>query len=134
MNLTHCTLTGVDARSDLNTLRDLSRDFPKAEWGFLYSPSSQGQPGRYPSVEFLRKTFAKLVYWPEVRVALHICGRGVADLLQMEPTVSLLVQHVEEHGGRVQLNFNARAVAIGKLRYSRERASSAGDNARLASC
>jgi len=108
MHLTHCTLTGVDQKTDLQELTSLTTEYPIAEWGFLYSPQRQGQPGRYPSLSILSKSFAHLP--SPVRVALHVCGQGVADLLAGESAVSGLVARVAERGGRVQLNFNqARA-------------------------
>ena len=104
MHLTHCTLTGVDEKTALHELIDLSVEHPIAEWGFLYSPKRQGQPGRYPSVAMLSKSFSYLPAY--VRVALHVCGQGVPDLLTGESTVSGLVAMVGERSGRVQLNFN----------------------------
>lgn len=106
--LMHCTLTGVDERTTLSSVTDLSAQHPVVEWGFLYSPKRQGQPGRYPSVQFLHKAFKEL---PEiVKLALHICGDGVRQLIHAEPVVSALVQLVGQRGGRVQLNFNARFI------------------------
>lgn len=107
--LTHCTLTGVDEKTDLPELIDLSVEHPIAEWGFLYSPKRQGQPGRYPSVGFLRKSFHELPL--HVRVALHICGSGVLQLIEGEPVVTELVQLVGQRGGRIQLNFSAHAIS-----------------------
>ncbi|MDK9702533.1 MAG: hypothetical protein OEL20_05290 [Sulfuritalea sp.] len=104
MNLSHCTLTGVDDATDLTRLAGLSRDYPIVEWGFLYSPKRQGQPGRYPSVATLQRAFRELP--ADVRVALHVCGEGVPDLLAGESVVRELVSRVAARGGRVQLNFN----------------------------
>lgn len=106
MVLTFCTLTGLDEKTPLNEIDSLSRQFPIVEWGFLYSPKRQGHPGRYPSVEFLRNAFKELP--AHVKVALHVCGAGVPQLIDAEPVVSELVQLVGQRGGRVQLNFNAR--------------------------
>lgn len=104
MRVSCCTLTGVDESTDLPTLTALSREFPIVEWGFLYSPKRQGLPGRYPSADSLRRAFTELS--PEVRVALHVCGGGVPDLLEGESVVSELVELVAARNGRVQLNFN----------------------------
>jgi hypothetical protein len=75
------------------------------EWGFLYSPKNQGQPGRYPSAAFIEEAFEDLPQ--NVQVALHVCGPGVLDLLNNEPVVTGLVRKLEQRGGRVQLNFAA---------------------------
>lgn len=104
MRLTHCTLTGVDEKTDLLELIHLAVEHPISEWGFLYSPKRQGQPGRYPSISMLSQSFSDLP--AHVRVALHVCGQGVPDLLAGESTVSRLVAMVGERVGRVQLNFN----------------------------
>lgn len=105
MKLTHCTLTGVDAQTDLAGIKSLSTEFPFVEWGFLYSPKRQGMPGRYPSVAMLQNAFLHLP--PDVRVALHVCGQGVPDLLRNgEQVIEELVELVAARGGRVQLNFN----------------------------
>lgn len=104
INLDCCTLTGVDERTDLTEVADLSRDFPVAEWGFLYSPKRQGQPGRYPSINFLHNALQSLP--DHVRIALHVCGQGVPDLLAGEKVISKLAMMVAVRGGRIQLNFN----------------------------
>lgn len=106
MNLSHFTLTGVDESTDLWRLADLSARFPFVEWGFLYSPKRQGMPGRYPSVDTILRAFRELP--PHVRVALHVCGQGVPDLLDGEPVVHELVTAVARRQGRIQLNFNQR--------------------------
>lgn len=107
LNILRCTLTGVDEHTDLNELANLSKEFPKAEWGLLYSPKLQGSPGRYPSIKFLEETLESL---PEhVNVALHICGKGVSELLSdPESNIRNLVMLLQERGdnNRIQLNFN----------------------------
>lgn len=111
MRLTHCTLTGIDDRTDLSMLATLSGRYAHAEWGFLYSPKRQGQPGRYPAVATLCRAFEGLP--ASVRVALHVCGDGVQDLVAGESVVTDLVALVGQRGGRVQLNFN-----LGKLSHT----------------
>lgn len=106
MQLSHCTLTGVDESTDLGRLAELSAEFPIAEWGFLFSPKRQGQPGRYPDLQTMRRAFQELP--PRVRVAWHVCGRGVADLLAGEAVATELAQMAGARGGRIQLNFNQR--------------------------
>jgi phosphoribosylanthranilate isomerase len=103
-NITHCTFTGVDAYTNLEALASLSSVYPLIEWGFLYSPSRQGLPGRYPAIADLQLAFNTLP--PNVRVALHLCGQGVPDLFAGEQVASALVAQVMARGGRVQINFN----------------------------
>ena len=104
LNLSCCTLTGVDEKTDLEQLIQLSHQFPVSEWGFLYSPKRQGQPGRYPSIPLLQRAFSDLPQ--DVHAALHICGRGVSDILSGEPIILDLVKQVTQRHGRIQLNFN----------------------------
>ncbi|EQD40001.1 hypothetical protein B1A_16640 [mine drainage metagenome] len=64
-----------------------------------------------PSAAYLYYVLACL---PEsVRVALHVCGRGVQDLCSGESGVSALVNRLRRRGGRVQINVDlARAPEI----------------------
>lgn len=104
MNLSLCTLTGVDAETDIIRLVNLSSEFPMVEWGLLYSPKEQGSPGRYPSTRILKFLLNGLPI--EINLALHVCGKGVHDLLYGEPVVTDMVKLMNARGGRVQLNFN----------------------------
>lgn len=104
MQLSHCTFTGVDDATDLSQLAELSGKSPIVEWGFLYSPKRQGSPGRYPSVATMRRAFQELPAF--VRVAWHVCGQGVADLLEGEAVATELALMVGARQGRIQLNFN----------------------------
>jgi hypothetical protein len=105
MPLTRCSLTGVDETTPLVELVAVSDLYPFVEWSFLYSPDRQGTRGRYPSVARLRRAFKDLPSM--VKVALHVCGNGVPQLLDGEPVVSGLFEQVRTRGGRVQLNFDA---------------------------
>ena len=84
----------------MSSVASLSLEFPVVEWGFLYSPKRQGQPGRYPSVNFLCKSFQELPV--HVRVALHICGSGVLQLIEGELVVNELVQLAGQRVGNGQ--------------------------------
>lgn len=110
LDLTHCTLTGVDAKTNLDAIARLSEEFPLVEWGFLYSPTRQGWPGRYPANDFLVNAFRGLPQ--NVRVALHVCGDGVTNLLQGKRMDRRLTDLVVARGGRVQLNFDQSRCAI----------------------
>jgi hypothetical protein len=105
MPLALCSLTGIDETTPLVELAVVSDMYPYAEWGFLYSTKRQGTPGRYPSVARMQRAFGELP--PYVRVALHVGGAGVAQLLDGEQVVCELLERVRARGGRVQLNFDA---------------------------
>lgn len=104
MILERCTLTGVDERTDLHQVEQLSAAFPFVEWGFLYSPKRQGQPGRYPAMETLAQCFRSLP--SSVAVAMHVCGDGVHRLLDGCSVELGILAMIEARGGRIQLNFN----------------------------
>lgn len=106
MAITKITMTGVDENTDLRRLAALSKIEPNVEWGFLYSPKQQGCPGRYPSIDFLKEAFSALPR--TVKIALHVCGKGVSDLFAGEPVVHALVDSLSARSGRLQLNFNHR--------------------------
>jgi len=100
--MTVVTLTGVDETTSLDSVVELSAQFPFVEWGVLYSPSKAGKGGRYPSVEsalqilqFLREN--------DVSTAVHLCGGGVVGALDGRDGNALALA---ELAGRVQLNFN----------------------------
>jgi hypothetical protein len=103
MPMSSCSLTGIDETTPLVELAVVSDMYPYAEWGFLYSPKLQGTPGRFPSVGRIQRALKELPRY--VRFALHVCGAGVAQLLDGEPIVSGLVEGLRTRGGRVQLNF-----------------------------
>jgi hypothetical protein len=105
MPMTDCTVSGIDETTPLVELAVVSDIYPYAEWGFLYWPKRQGTPGRYPSVARIQRAFNELP--PYVRVALHVCGSGVAQLLDGERVVCGIFEQVRARGGRVQLNFDA---------------------------
>ncbi|MBU2772437.1 hypothetical protein HMI48_00455 [Acidithiobacillus ferrooxidans] len=110
MSVTGVTLTGVDEKTDIDQLVTLSEENPYVEWGFLYSPKRQGAPGRYPSVSFLVQALDVLP--PFVKIALHVCGNGVDDLLGGESVACSLADQVITRSGRLQLNFNHRKKPI----------------------
>lgn len=105
MPVTKITLTGVDENTDLRLLGHLSETHP-VEWGFLYSPKQQGEPGRFPSTYFIKKALALAP--SSVHIALHVCGKGVNDVLTAEPVATALVELLTARSGRLQLNFNHR--------------------------
>lgn len=104
MNLTFCTLTGVDQKTDLRGIAELSTRYPIAEWGFLFSPKHEGTPGRYPSYNFLRLALHTLD--ETVNMAVHVCGNGVYSLLEGAEDTSRLLSDISERSGRLQLNFS----------------------------
>lgn len=62
------TFTGVDERTDLARLQELSSRYP-VEWAALFSVSRQGRDPRYPGPDFIG-AFRALA----VAKAAHLCG------------------------------------------------------------
>lgn len=104
MKLSYCTFTGVDEETSLSDIISLSNSYPIIEWGFLFSPKQQGQPGRYLSTKNLLKIFEILPV--EVKVALHFCGSGTYNLLNENLEELDLLKAITKRNGRIQLNFN----------------------------
>lgn len=106
-----CTLTGVDRQTDLDAIANLSVRFPWVEWGFLYSPNRAGNDPRYPDPGWIEQAVGALgARSAQIRVALHVCGDGVAELATASGAAARLA-HTFAHAlgvcARLQLNFNA---------------------------
>lgn len=104
MNIYRCTFTGVDQKTSINRVEELSNKYPYAEWALLYSAKRQGNESKYPSYDFIADWLD--VVTPSVHLALHLCGRSVQDLINQNNSVLELVELVQSRKGRIQLNFN----------------------------
>lgn len=108
MNSRHqfrCTFTGIDRFTDLGRVVDLSARHPSVEWGILYSPTRAGKEPRYLSADQINAALDRLP--AACSIALHLCGRGVTDLLNdNQSEASLLMRRVAARHGRVQINVN----------------------------
>jgi hypothetical protein len=71
------TFTGIDARTDIDRVRDLSSRYP-IEWGILFSPSRQGREPRYPAMDIIGIAATEL--HTSVRLSAHICGLFAAKI------------------------------------------------------
>lgn len=76
------TITGVDDRTDLARLADVSARFP-VEWAVLYSPEAQGIHQRFPSQSTIDRLFA-LQAQVDMRLAAHLCGRHAKAVMKGE--------------------------------------------------
>lgn len=100
MKLQACTLTGVDEWTDFERMGRLSQRYPFVEWGVLYSPGRQGQENRYPVMSGPR--WAHLRASRRCRLALHVCGVGVSEVIGASP---YWLETWLSGIGRVQLNL-----------------------------
>lgn len=102
MNL-DITLTGVDEKTDLPRLREISEEFPDVEWGVLYSTTSK--KNRYPSKKFINFFVNEI---KGIRTSVHYCGAVCRNF------IDLSLENYDDYifGNRVQLNFNSKKTKI----------------------
>lgn len=74
MKLKHITFTGIDARTAINDLVDIQREFPIAEFGVLTSYHWYENGNRYPDPRLIRNLYDK-----RLNLALHLCGRAASE-------------------------------------------------------
>lgn len=75
------TFTGVDERTDLVKLLELSCRFP-VEWGILHSTSKQGLEPRFPTMSRIN-----VLRGLPINRAAHLCGGYSRLVLQGKPTM-----------------------------------------------
>lgn len=106
MTATHllaCTLTGVDAQTDVAELAELASEYHFAEFGILLSHSQPGNENRYPYLPEIDSILDALIN-ASAAVALHVCGtKAVHDFVACDAATRALAGRC----GRVQLNFAA---------------------------
>ncbi|MBN9017197.1 MAG: phosphoribosylanthranilate isomerase [Rhizobiales bacterium] len=73
------TFTGIDDRTPIEALEDLSARYP-IEWGVLLDPAQQGNVPRFPSQQTIARVAAS-----GLRLAAHLCGAHTEALRDGEP-------------------------------------------------
>jgi phosphoribosylanthranilate isomerase len=108
-----CTFTGIDSRTDLGRVVELSSAYPFLEFGVLLSRTPEDKDPRYPVAAEIRRIVDKLS--GKTRLALHVCGRAVGEFVR-EPELGMefagqdINDLIQAGVSRVQLNFSfARA-------------------------
>jgi len=120
--LNRCTLTGADDTTNIDSLWEISREFPMVEWGILYSINNRGT-GRYPGEDWLNRLLARIdAGGPTPNFALHVCGRAVADFFAGAGPVT----DVARRFGRVQVNFRYDQLDFYAIRAMLRRQAEAG--------
>ena len=76
MRLKHITFTGIDAKTDIQDLIDIQREFPIAEFGVLTSYHWYENGNRYLNPAFLNNLYAGN---GELNLSLHVCGSMAHD-------------------------------------------------------
>ena len=135
MKISHITLTGVDNTTDLDKLLKLSKAFPHAEWGILFSRKNlhKEDAGRY-KIDKIVKTLSEHLQNPsntfKPRLAAHMCGDSMKDMLnahvpaESKIEAESITNPLSPFGldwaefallfDRVQMNFNAKRHKIDK--------------------
>lgn len=100
-------IAGVDEQVSIESLVDLSKDFPFVEWGVLYSNIKAGS-NRYPGLEWIRR-FAARCNKEDIKTSLHICSNGFYDRL-LDNQLELVENDFLFEFDLVQANINARDI------------------------
>jgi hypothetical protein len=96
MKIHTVTITGADDTTDIQQLVNLSTEFPFVEWGVLVSKSEEGN-SRFPTRPWIDR-FGEAAKTRRLKVAMHLCGRWMRELLNGElawedlPSVSHFAQ------------------------------------------
>lgn len=104
MRLKHITLTGIDAKTDIQDLIDIQREFPIAEFGVLTSYHWNENGNRYLDPELMNNLRGSGLH-----LSLHICGRAAHDaaVKDWEKNDALTLGNLDIFK-RVQLNLSGR--------------------------
>ena len=95
------TFTGVDAHTDLEEIREIAREYPRAEFAVLFGSQTGEDNPIFPPVETVRA----LRQTQGVNTALHLCGYHAREAAGEEPmgqSLKLLAQGF----GRIQVNLH----------------------------
>lgn len=105
MTIRSITLTGLNESVNLQKVVELTRATKgiNVEWGVLYSPDRAGNEPRYPSLDWIQNV-KRFAFENQLRIALHVCGRGVEQLLLDNEALK-----IARGFHRVQLNFDYSA-------------------------
>ena len=96
------TFTGIDERTDLNEVAEISAQYPETEFAVLVGSQTGGDNPIFPLWETVRR-FGTLS--PGVRTAIHLCGH-LARKAAGEENLSRSLQLICEKFGRIQVNLH----------------------------
>ena len=109
------TFTGVDEKTDLQRMAELSRKYPKIEFGFLVGSKSRfdKSSGIWPSIFFVENMSVGCRKY-DINTAIHLCGKYAREAItgfkgNNAPDLYPLLRH---GFGRVQLNLPKNFWAI----------------------
>lgn len=97
MKLKYCSLTGADDDVNPEDLRQISREYPFAEWAILLMRTHAGQP-RFPTADWIQRFAASM---RDSHTAMHLCGEAFLAFMDQDPDVRQLMSGFQ----RIQLNL-----------------------------
>src|SRR5437867_3256069 len=103
MILDRVTITGADDSIHPTDLVALSKEFPYAEWGILFSGSRQGSP-RYPTLAWISDLWKASGYG--LQLSAHLCGKWVRELVLDANFSWRREDQYFDMFKRIQLNFH----------------------------
>ena len=105
MRLKHITFTGIDAKTDIQDLIDIQREFPIAEFGVLTSYHWYENGNRYLDPQIINDMRGK-----GLNLALHVCGSAAHDAaVGRWDLIDKLVWSNIDLFHRIQLNISNRS-------------------------
>ena len=108
MKLRYVTFTGADDTTSIEDLVELSREYPKVEWGVLLSENSMGNKARFPCRSWMDNLAAYLdLRGVPVNLSGHLCGTWMRRIVSMGVTQDAAhgVGPLWTHFQRLQINF-----------------------------
>ena len=101
LRLKHITFTGVDAKTDISRLEELTEKYPLAEFGVLTSYHWDENGNRFLDPELIERLERR-----NLNLSLHVCGRAAHDAaIGNWEKVDALVKDMLHIFDRVQLNI-----------------------------
>ena len=104
MRLQHITFTGIDAKTDIQALQEIQKEYPIAEFGVLTSYHWYENGNRYLDPQIIDSLRGK-----GLRMSLHVCGSAAHDAAVGKwDNIDKLTWHNLDLFKRVQINIAER--------------------------
>jgi hypothetical protein len=96
MKIHTLTATGVDEKTDLNQIIELTQEFDFMEWGVLFTQNPNSS--RYPQMQYIKDNILPLA--SDINLAAHLCGNMVNLFIEKDEQLLNIISHFN----RVQIN------------------------------
>jgi len=100
MKISKVTITGLDEKTNLESIGRLWRLYPFVEFGVLISENNTGNKPRYPSLECIKLLTLMI---PRDKLALHVCGNICRDTMLGKNSLERFFPMINCFG-RIQFN------------------------------